>query len=78
MCCGGWGKGLQPRPPGVVLQPPESGKIIFFRQSSNFCGSGQKMENNFLKIINEKYEKILHRLQQNKVPEIRALWGEAF
>jgi len=37
------------------------------------------MKNNILKIINEKYEKIFHRLQQNKVPEIRALWDdEAF
>jgi len=37
--------------------PPESGKIIFFGQSSNFPGRGQKMKNNILKIINEKYEK---------------------
>ena len=41
------------------LQTPESGKIIFFGQSSNFSGSGQKwnMKNNILKTINEKYEK---------------------
>ena len=38
--------------------PPESGKIIFFGQSSNFSGSGQKIIlKNILKIINEKYEK---------------------
>jgi len=39
------------------VQPPESGKIIFFGQSSNFSGNGQKIKNNILKIINEKYEK---------------------
>jgi len=37
---------------------PRVGKIIFFfGQSSNFSGSGQKMKNNILKIINEKHEK---------------------
>jgi len=47
-----WGAGgLQPP------SPPESGKIFFFGQSSNFSGSDQKMKDNILKIINEKYEK---------------------
>jgi len=38
--------------------PPEWGKIIFFSGNrAIFSGSGQKMKNNILKIINEKYEK---------------------
>jgi len=53
--------------------PPELGKIIFGGQSSNFSGSGQKMKNNILKIMKEKY-----LIGYSKVPEIRALWGEAF
>jgi len=36
------------------------------------------MINNSLKIINEKFEKYSDRLQQNKMPEIRSLWDEAF
>jgi len=35
------------------------------------------MKNNILKIINEKYEKYSIGYSK-KVPEIRALWGEAF
>jgi len=36
---------------------PRVGQNIFFGQSSNFSGSGQKTKNNILKITHEKYEK---------------------
>jgi len=32
------------------LQPPRVGQNIFFGQSSNFSGSGQKTKNNMLKL----------------------------
>jgi len=35
---------------------PRVGQNIFFGQSSNFSGSGQKTKNNILKITHEKYE----------------------
>ena len=54
---------------GGAAAPPESGKIIFFGQSSNFSGSGQKMKNNIIKIINEKYEKYSIGYSKIKCPK---------
>jgi len=51
------------------VQPPESGKIIFFRQSSNFSGSGQKVKNYILKIMNKKYEKYSIGYSKIKCPK---------
>jgi len=50
---------------GAAAPTRESGKIIFFGQSSNFSGSGQKMKNNILKIRNEKDEK--HSIGYSKI-----------
>ena len=54
MSWGGWGS---------CSPPPVSGKIIFFGQSSHFSGSGQKMKNNILKIINEKYSIVYSKIK---------------
>ena len=52
------------------LQPPWVGQNnIFFGQSSNFSGSGQKMKNNILNIINEKYEKYSIGYSKIKCPK---------
>jgi len=51
------------------LQPPRVGQNIFFGQSSNFSGSGKKMKNNILNIINEKYEKYSIGYSKIKCPK---------
>ena len=58
--------------------PPESGKIYFFRAIEQFFGQRPKMGKKHFKNYKWKIWKIFHRLQQNEVSEIRALWGEAF
>ena len=58
-----WGAG------GAAAPPPVSGKIIFFGQPSHFLGSSQKMKNNILKIINEKYEKYSIGYSKIKCPK---------
>jgi len=48
---------------------PESGKIIFSGNRAFFSGRGQKMKNNILKIINEKYEKYSIGYSKIKCPK---------
>jgi len=63
---------------GWEAAAPRVGQNNFFSGNRAFFRAEAKKWRQHFKNYKWKIWKIFHRLQQNKVPEIRSLWDEAF